>query len=213
MASSSWSDTEKKRGVGFVVEMLEMLAENDDFFVNEASLRKQIIHRWPDECASRVHASLWIGEAVEVGSAIKIKKVGNKKKIVCLPKCHKWLADLDIEAEKDFSGEERHVYDLLWGNNGWMLRTDVISSLKSNFESMSDPPMRLKMFSVAKEKGLFHVGKGPYFHTVGLTYDDAVKAIEIASGEMVLVEQASATTEVTAKVEEIDNAWASLNGS
>eukprot|EP00957_Ditylum_brightwellii_P198271 15108538-Ditylum_brightwellii.AAC.1 len=49
MASSSWSDTEKKRGVGFVVEMLEMLAENDDFFVNEASLRKQIIHRWPDE--------------------------------------------------------------------------------------------------------------------------------------------------------------------
>jgi len=63
------------------------------------------------------------------------------------------------------------------------------------------------------EKGLFRVGKEPYFHTVGLTYDDAVKAIEIASGEMVLVEQASATTEVIAKVEEIDNAWAGLNGS
>eukprot|EP00957_Ditylum_brightwellii_P110789 8450229-Ditylum_brightwellii.AAC.1 len=36
MASSSWSDTEKKLGVDLVVEMLEMLAENNDFFVNKA---------------------------------------------------------------------------------------------------------------------------------------------------------------------------------
>mmetsp|Transcript_28165 Transcript_28165/g.42128 ORF Transcript_28165/g.42128 Transcript_28165/m.42128 type:complete len:103 (+) Transcript_28165:256-564(+) len=74
--------------------------------------------------------------------------------------------------------------NLLWSNDCWMMRTDVISSLKSTFISMSTPPARFKLFLSAKEKGVFFVAKGPYCHTVGLTTRDAFGALTNVTRKM-----------------------------
>ena len=58
---------------------------------------------------------------------------------------------------------------------------EVIASLKATFPaSMQTPLERSKVFRNGFEKGRFYVAKGPLGQTVGLSYQDAEKALEVA---------------------------------
>ena len=81
----SWKGNEREQAICKVVALLEMMAENDDVYVAENILRKQLCLRYTAECISRKHGDIWIEEAVKEGSVISFKRSGIKTKLVCLP--------------------------------------------------------------------------------------------------------------------------------
>lgn len=181
-----WNVEDKVLGANRVTGLLEVMAENDDTYVLEYIIQKQLYLRWPDECISRKQATLWISEAVETGQVLQFKKTGANISGVCLPKYfNEWANAPSNPEDTDTIKEEEHVKNLLIENNGWMARTDVIADIKEKFETMGTQLMRNKMFYKAAQNNTFFVEKGGYGHIVGLTKEDAISAMQIAFKEKI----------------------------
>jgi len=180
----NWSLTdgdENHNTVQQVVAMLEMMAENDDIYVAENVLCKQLGLLYPDECNSQKVGALWVAEAVKAKDAISFNCSGIKSKLVCLPgQYENSLAPLPPE-NMDTTEEEKHVVCLLWESEGRVSRREVIDSLKGTFETMQTPFMRTKVFLNAQVNNRFFVAKGTSGQTVGLTKEQALVALQIDS--------------------------------
>ncbi len=178
-SSNCWTADEKSRAIKKVVLMLKELAENDDVYVRSSLIRRLIVERWPNECASRGQAALWVEEAVKQGTAkeVKEKLTSTKKvKVVCLAQNFKWV--LEIHPEVATPMEEQHVINLLWERGRPVSRKDIIESLRKTFPRMDCPLMRNRMFMNAAASSSFYVAKGPYDQYVGLTQADASSALD-----------------------------------
>lgn len=177
-----WDKGEKKNAVSRVIEMLSMLAENDDILVGRKTLKKHLYLRYSDSglCTSYKHAELWIDEAIHTDKVSPFKKGAQKKVWICLPEnldlAHK---EREIDANLNTLGEEEHVLNCLSeANHGWVTRAAIIESLATNFDRMSSPLMRAKVFTNGQSAKRFHVAKGPYGQTVGFTEQEAVESLE-----------------------------------
>lgn len=179
MAIESRSDSEKVKATECVKAMLDMMAENDDIFIAENILRKQLSLRWPSACKSRQEAALWIQDAVDSGEAIRFKRPGMKAKLICRAHLYEMAISPFPLSDTDTSAEEQHVIDMLWDRNGWMKRTEAIASLKENFKTMQSPFLRNKCILNAAESKKFFVAKGSWGQTLGLTIEDAHTALDI----------------------------------
>ena len=177
-SSKSWTAAERSRGIEKVICMLYDMEENDDVYVRSSLLRRLIVERWPDECASRGQAALWIEEAVREGTVkeVKEKLTSSKKvKVVCLTQNFRWVVETHPEVPTLL--EEKYVNNLLW-ERGPCPRKEIINSVKGSFPRMSCPLMRNRMFMNATENGSFVVAKGPYDQVVALSQADAAAALE-----------------------------------
>ena len=111
-----WDKGEKKNAISRVIEMLSMLAENDDILVGRKTLKKHLYLRYSDSgsCTSYKHAELWIDEAIHSDKVAPFKKGGQKKVWVCLPEnlalAHK---EGEIDDSMNTLGEEEHVLNCL----------------------------------------------------------------------------------------------------
>lgn len=178
-----WGSQEKELAVRNVVALLGVFFANDHVSVQEAMLRNVIFQRYfSSNCTSRRLAKLWITQAVKAGAICLFRKSNTKKnKTVCL-KSQYASAELNpLSDDFDTSQEEQHVLDLLWSNNGWVTRIDMVQSLKDRFpQSMKAQHCRSQVIMNALNKESFFVAHGPFGHTVGLTLKDAHAALEIA---------------------------------
>jgi hypothetical protein len=177
----SWSilnDDEKGQAVQRVLSVLQMMAANDDIYIAENILSKQLGIRHPDECTSRKAGALWIQAAVESGLVLSFKRQGVKGKLVCIPSQYENALAPFPPDTIDTSKEESHVADILWHSKGVVSRVQVIESLKATFETMQTPVMRNKLFLNAHANGRFFVAKGPWLQTVGLTKEQALADLQ-----------------------------------
>jgi hypothetical protein len=173
---------EKAQAVRRVVSMLEMMADNDDIYIAENILSKQLCILHPEHCSSRKLGALWIEEAVTAKDVTIFKRSSGKAKLVCLSNQYdNALAPFPPDTVNT-SNEESHVVDLLWEAKGCLPRVKVIESLKSHFETMETTFMRNKVFLNSQEKGHFFLAKGTTAQAVGLTKGDAAVALEIGFG-------------------------------
>jgi hypothetical protein len=180
----SWStlnNDEKGQAAQRVLSMLEMMAANDDIYIAENLLSKQLGIRHPDECTSRKTGALWIQAAVDFGSVISFKRQGVKSKLVCIHSQYENAQALFPPDTMETSKEESHVADMLWHSKEVVPRVQVIESLKATFKTMQTPFMRNKVFLDAQANGRFFVAKGPWLQTVGLTKKQALAALQISS--------------------------------
>lgn len=166
-----------------VVDLLHIMATNDDIYVAENIVRKQLVLRWPDECESALYASIWISEAVKSGKVISFRREGSKTKLLCLPSFYA-ESILPFPPETwTTEEEERFVIDILRKKNRWMLRSALTIRLVQAFDSMQKPLMRKKMYLNAESNGSFYVAKRHFGQTVGLTKQDAEHALNELAGE------------------------------
>lgn len=183
LAECSWSllnRDEISAAVQRVVSMLEMMAENDDIYIAENILCKQLGLLYPDKCKSREVGALWVAEAVKADLAISFKRPGGKTKLVCLPSQYENAALAPFPPDNmDTTDEEKHVEDLIWKSDGRMSRKQVVESLQGSFETMQTPLARTKVFFNGHSNGRFFVAKGPSGQTVGLTKEQAHAALAI----------------------------------
>lgn len=180
----SWSilnDHEKDQAVQRVLSVLQMLAANDDIYIAEKILSKQLGIRHPAECTSRKAGACWIQAAVESGSVLSFKRQGVKAKLVCIPSQYQDALAPFPPDTIDTSKEESHVADILWRSKRVVSRVQVIESLKATFETMQTPQMRNKVFLNAQANARFFVVKGPWLQTVGLTKEQALADLRISS--------------------------------
>jgi hypothetical protein len=156
------------------------MAENDDVYIAENILSKQLGLRYPTEFTSRKMGVLSIREAISVGVALPVYRStpGNKAKRVCLAsQFDNAVAEFPPE-DMDTSAEEKYVVDLLWASEGMMLRVNVIQKLKEQFPAMQTPFIRNRVFLNASSNECFFVAKGCWGQTVGLTREQALAALE-----------------------------------
>jgi NYN domain len=177
-----WDKGEKKNAVSRVIEMLSMLAENDDILVGRKTLKKFLYLRYSDSgsCTSYKHAELWIDEAIHTEKVTPFKKGGQKKVWVCLPEnldlAHK---ENEIDCTLNTLGEEEHVLNCLSEvSHSWVTRSSINESLATSFARMNSPLMRAKVFSNGHVSKRFHVAKGPYGQTVGFTEQEAQESLD-----------------------------------
>jgi hypothetical protein len=176
--TADWVENERIAAIDRVVVMLEMLVANDDVYIARGNLRKLLVSRWPAECPSRTHGSLWIHEAIKEGKAVELARPDIKGKLICLASSETEALSPFSPASFDTSSEEDHVETMLWGNNGWEDRANVIASLKDAFERMATPVMRTKVFMNAAQKERFFIGKAHNGQVVVLNKDDVKLAVE-----------------------------------
>jgi len=179
MTEEPWTKNEKAIAISTVLEIMEMMATNDDFYVADGVLKKILLLRCPSKLSSKKHANFWIEETLKKGLMNEFKREESKSKQLCLPKFYE-VATAPVQ--NIVTGvEEEHVLDLLWSNKGWMPKTEVIASLTDKFDRMKTHQARMTMFRNAREREKFFVAKGPYGQTVGLTYEDANAALKLIS--------------------------------
>jgi hypothetical protein len=175
-----WVETHRAPVIDHVIQVLQMMAANDEVYVKKNFLRKALILRWPDECSSNRHAALWIHEALIGGTAIEFNRPHVNGRVIC-------VKSTEAQAKASFppenmktDREERFVFDLLFENHGWMRRTAIIAALVEQFpDTMKTPVLRNRAVMNAAQKGLFFVAKGPYGHTVALIRSDAHDTLKL----------------------------------
>lgn len=179
-ATEFWTQAEATRSQERVVDLLRMMAENDDVCVPRNIVRKVLKERWPADCASRGQAALWIEGAIDAGIVIETKRSDTKAKILFLPE-NSALALLPHPREDiNTSEEEAFVENLLWEKGGSMDRKELNAALEEKFpQQMNTPIMRTKMYLNAAAKQTFFVVKGPRSQAVGLSKEDASNALEV----------------------------------
>lgn len=186
-----WTHSEASKAQDKVVELLNMMADNDDVYVPRNILRKVLNARWPIECASRGQAALWIEGAIETGAVIEMKRPDTKTKVVFLPKNHTLAMAPFPRNDIDTSAEERFVEDMLWNSGGSVDRKKVNSALAEEFPRMSTPMMRTKMYLNAFANRAFFVNKGPKGQAVGLKKEDATAALDVAAEDILSTAETS----------------------
>jgi len=180
-----------------VVDLLNIMATNDDIYVAENIVRKQLVLRWPDDCKSSLYASIWINEAVKSGKVISFRREQSKTKLLCLPSLYaESILPFPPETWRT-EEEERFVIDILRKNNRWMLRSALTIQLVQTFDSMQKPLMRKKMYLNAESNGSFYVAKRHFGQTVGLSKEDAKQALNELAGE---AETSLGSPEATSRV-------------
>ena len=173
-----WTQSEASKAESKVVEMMQMMAENDDICVPRNVLKKELQRRWPLDAVSHGQADSWIEGAIETGVICEIKHK-TKNKVIFLPENERWTKMPHPPDDIDTSSEGEEVLGWLWGSEGCCMdRKAVISALETKFSRMSNPFLRSKMFLNAKTKGDFFIAKGPRGQIVGLTAEDANAALK-----------------------------------
>jgi len=175
----SWVNFEKIEAIKMVVSVVLFFEGMDDMFPRENLLRKQIVVQFETKCASKKQAALWIKESIESGNLVESKLPKIKSKVICLPKNIKWVLDAYKQEDITTPKEVDFVKDLLWDNNGWMLKKDVASSLKTKFERMSTPVLRQNVFTNASRDEIFCTAIGIDTCVVAFTREDALAALEL----------------------------------
>jgi hypothetical protein len=177
-----WVETHRAQAIERVIQMLEMMAANDDVYVAKNILRNALMLRWPDQCPSKRHAALWIQETLVSDTAIEFHHPQVKTKgLICLTSMKNQATAPFPPESMNTSREEDHVLDLLWDHSkgGWMRRTAVIASLVEHFpETMKTPVLRNLVFINASQNGRFFVAKGAYGQVVALIKADARDALK-----------------------------------
>lgn len=168
-------DEDKNAAADKVVDLLKMMAENDDIRIAENILRKQLHLKEEFGCRSRKWAALWIKHAVELGLVELFKSTtGAKNKQVCLVSNLAESSQPFPPDDLDTTKEEDHVVELLWNSTpGWVKRVEIIKSLKEHFPRMSHPYFRGKVLLNAAQRNRFYLARGAYGQVVGLTLQDA----------------------------------------
>lgn len=177
-----WTKDEASKAQNRVVELLKMMAANDDMCVPRNILRKALQERWPIDAVSRGQTDSWIEGAVEAGIICEMKRSDGKTKanVVCLPENAHWAMMPYPPNETDTSVEEENVLEWLWDSTGCcMSREAVIQALGAKFPRMNNPMMRTKMFLNARTKGAFFIAKGANGQMVGLSEKDASDALAV----------------------------------
>jgi hypothetical protein len=177
-----WEETDRAQAVARVIQMLEMMAANDDVYVAKSILRKALKLRWPDQCPSNRRAALWIQEVLASDTAIEFDHPEVKGKgLICLKSIRAQAMAPFPPESMNTSREEDHILDLLWElKGGWMRRTAAIASLVERFpETMKTPVSRNLVFLNAAQNGRFFVAKGPYGQAVALIKEDAHDTLEL----------------------------------
>jgi len=177
--SGEWTDEKQNKSHKKVVALLKLMSENDDVMPPRNIVRKVLLEGHPTECASKGQANLWIEHSIQSGIVIETRHCDKKSKakVLVLPE-NKFFADTRYPVGYDTSEAESVITDLLWDMGGAVDRKAANNFLKKTFPRMAHPMMRgLVMRNAASNKAFF-VAKGPHGQTVGLTYDDAVKALK-----------------------------------
>ena len=173
-----WTQSEASKAQSKVVEMMQMMAENDDICVPRNVLKKVLQNRWPLDAVSHGQADSWIEGAIETDVICEMKNK-TKNKVIFLPENERWAKMPHPPDDIDTSAEEEEVLGWLWDSEGCCMdRKAVISALEIKFSRMSNPFLRSKMFLNAKTKGEFFIAKGPRGQIVGLTAEDANAALK-----------------------------------
>ena len=175
---------QKKLCAGKVVQILEMMADNDDISVAENILRKQVYLRKEFHCFSRKYAALWIKSAAEMGLIRTIKSPQGKSKAVkaYLPTQFQNAMRPFPPDDMDTTEEIQFIIDILWNGVGWVDRKEIIRSLEEKFpRTMNHPYCRSKALLDGQQNGRLYVGKSPYGQVVGLKEQDT--AVGLATYE------------------------------
>ena len=175
-----WTKEEVNKVENRVIELLRMMAANDDVCVPRNILKKALQERWPMYAVSRGQADSWIEGAVGAGIICEMKRSDGKTKakILCLPENARWAMMPYPPDDTDTSAEEKNVLEWLWESEGCcMSREAVILALEAKFPRMNNPMMRNKMFLNARTKGAFFIAKGASGQMVGLSEKDANDAL------------------------------------
>ena len=182
-----WTQSEASKAQSKVVEMMQMMAENDDICVPRNVLKKVLQRRWPLDAVSHGQADSWIEGAIETGVICEMKRSEGKtkNKVIFLPENECWTKMPHPPDDIDTSSEEEEVLGLLWDSDGCCMdRKAVISALETKFSRMSNPFLRSKMFLNAKTKGDFFIAKGPRGQIVGLTAEDASAGLKCFNDDL-----------------------------
>ena len=172
--SPLWNSSRREHAIRSVVEVLEIWEQNDDVFVFSGILCKSLCEGWPNECASKADAALWISEAVSEGKVIQTSRQGSKSTIVFLPHLSNLVLNSTSSDCIDTSMEEEFVIDFLWKNGGAMPRLQLITELKFHFKAKMESPLNRKaVFSNGMKKKSFFVSRSRDNQTVGLSHEDA----------------------------------------
>lgn len=170
--------------VDSTVAMLDMMARNDDVYVHERVLVSQLVRLYPKRCPSFEMATTWLSAAQQKGKVCVFRRKHVWADCVCLDSRYKEANAPFPPHDMDTSKEEDHVEELLWKNNGWLPREDVIQDLKVHFKTMQTAFRRTKVFMNGHKKQRFFFAKGPTAQTVGLTATDAIKALTMKSADV-----------------------------
>jgi hypothetical protein len=174
----------KESEVSQVVEVVRIMAMNDDVYIAEDVLRGHLQWRWPDECSSLSIGSRWIREAVDKKKLARFHDQGSKNAFLCLPSnLAASVASVAKPANMNTSTEERYVKDLLRKKGNWIRRSTLTLHLIEKFETMKEPWMRRKLYTNAEAKGSFFVAKRHYSQTVGLTKRAAEAGLDLLEPE------------------------------
>jgi G3E family GTPase len=174
---SKLDSAKKEQVIQWVVSMLQMMAENDDVYIAENILIKQLHLLHSEECASRKLVSLWIQEAVTSGNVLFFKRPNTKTKLVCLTTQQESARAPFPPDDIDTSKEEYHVEQFLWEAKGRVTRIQLVESLRANFQTMQTPLLRTKVFLNGEAKNRFFIAKGASGQMVGLTKEQAAAAL------------------------------------
>ena len=174
--SAEWIEEKRKLAIRRVVEVMMMLAENDDVDVHRSNLQNLLKRRWPKDCLTADHALLWIRAAADDG---KIRQFGHPEpRHVCLASLHIMvITGFKPGEDMDTSKEEKYIEDLLWDNNGAIDKKTVIASLSDAFPHMNTPFVRNRVILNAARKKRFFYGKGAYGQVILLNLEDAPLAL------------------------------------
>ena len=170
---------ERKRAVNRVIQMLTLMAENDDVYITRKLLKKLLYQRYPGVCTTHKHAELWIDEAVSQDKVAPFKKEGQKSIQVCLASNLALANGEHPPDDLDTEDEERHVEALLLGEPvDFLSRKSVIQSLCRIFPKMDNPLWRSRVFHNGNMRKRFYVARGPFGQTVGVTDQEARESLE-----------------------------------
>jgi len=91
-----------------------MMSENDDIYIAENILPKQLGLLHPYKCTSQKLGSLWIQAVVAGTEAVSFKRPDLKIKLICLPKQRDNAMEPFPPDDIDTTKEEDHIVKLLW---------------------------------------------------------------------------------------------------
>jgi hypothetical protein len=178
---------ERRRAVSRVIDLLTVMAVNDDIYLPRKQVKKLLYERYRGVCTSHQHAEFWIDEAVSQDKVAPFKREGQKKMFLCLSFSLTVANGEHPPDDLDTSKEEKHVKELLDAqkDSTWLPRKTVIESLSKNFPAtMKSPLYRSKVFQNGHKKKSFFVARGPFGQTVGITEQAAQDALETMTKEV-----------------------------
>jgi hypothetical protein len=183
------NDKQRPALVARVEAMLEMMAENDDVYVAQNVLLKQLHRRYAANHFSNDRSALedvqrWIKGALQAGKIRVFRKQNVDKPLVCLPRYYEEATAEHPYYQIQTDEQVQHIVNLLRRNGGWLPRTQVIESLKKEFDNMQNRIFRFVVFYRGSADGQFFVAKGAYGQTVALTKQAAFVALELLESEL-----------------------------